>query len=81
MSGRRLRSSPPRDGTNGNSQSRICQSPRTQRCWRRAWASTLDGIVVDDLDVGDERGARVQPFEQVVREQRVLRHAALERRA
>ncbi len=32
-------------------------------------------IVVDDLDVGDERRARVQPLEQVVRQQGVLRHA------
>ena len=27
-----LRLSPRRDGTNGNSQNRICQSPRIQRC-------------------------------------------------
>ena len=37
-------------------------------------------IVVDDLDVGDERGARVEALEQVVRQQRVLGHAAVERR-
>ena len=36
-------------------------------------------IVVDDFGVGDERRARVQAFEQVVRQQRVLGHAALER--
>ena len=36
-------------------------------------------IVVDDLDVGDERRARVEPFEEVVRQQRVLGHAPLER--
>ena len=41
VSGLRLR--PRRDGTNGNSQNRICQSPRTHRCWRRACDSTLDG--------------------------------------
>ena len=34
---------PERDGANGNSHQRICQSPRTQRCWRRACARTLDG--------------------------------------
>ena len=44
MSGRRLRSQvPPRVGTKGNSHVRICQSPRTQRRCRRAWASTLEG--------------------------------------
>ena len=44
MSGRRLRSqAPPRVGTNGNSHIRICQSPRTQRRRRRAWASRLEG--------------------------------------
>ena len=43
IAGKRLRVSPRRDGTSGNSQKRICQSPRTQRCWRRAWASTLPG--------------------------------------
>ena len=37
-------------------------------------------IVVDDFDVGDERGPRVDALEQIVREQRVLRHAAVERR-
>ena len=37
-------------------------------------------IVVDDLDVGDEGRARVEALEEVVRQQRVLRHAALERR-
>ena len=37
-------------------------------------------IVVHDLDVGDQRRARVEALEQVVRQQRVLRHAALERR-
>ena len=35
------------------------------------------GIVVHDLDVGDERRARVEPLEQVVREQRVLRARGL----
>ena len=35
MSGRRLRATPRRDGTTGSSQNRICQSPRTHRCWRR----------------------------------------------
>ena len=36
-------------------------------------------VVVDQLDVGDEPGARVEALEQVVAEQRVLRHAAGER--
>ena len=36
----------------------------------------VDGVVVDQLDVGAQAGARVEPFEQVVAEQRVLRHAA-----
>ena len=37
-------------------------------------------IVVHDLDVGHERRARVESLEQIVRQQRVLRHAPLERR-
>ena len=37
-------------------------------------------IVVHDLDVRDERRARVEPLEQIVRQQRVLRHASVERR-
>ena len=37
-------------------------------------------IVVDDLDVRDESRAGVEALEQVVREERVLRDAALERR-
>ena len=37
-------------------------------------------IVVDDLDVGDEGRPRIEALEQIVRQQRVLRHAALERR-
>ena len=37
-------------------------------------------IVVHHLDVGHQRRASVEPLEQIVREQRVLRHAALERR-
>ena len=32
-----------RVGTTGSSHHRICQSPRTQRCCRCAWARTLDG--------------------------------------
>ena len=36
-------------------------------------------ILVDQLDVRDERDARVQSLEQVVRQQRVLRHGVLER--
>ncbi len=43
MSGSEFRLMPWRDGTNGNSQKRICQSPRIQRCCRRACASTLEG--------------------------------------
>jgi hypothetical protein len=43
MIARELRFNPERVGTNGNSQNRICQSPRIQRCWRRAWVSTLEG--------------------------------------
>ena len=42
-SGRRLRCRPVGDGTKGKSHHRICQSPRTQRCWRLACARTLDG--------------------------------------
>jgi hypothetical protein len=37
------------------------------------------GIVVHDLDVGHQGRARVEPFEQVVRQQGVLRDAAIER--
>jgi hypothetical protein len=43
MSGSVLRFQPRRDGTNGKSQYRICQSPRVQRCCRRACVSTLEG--------------------------------------
>ncbi len=43
MSGSRLRSSPPRIGTTGKSHHSSCQSPRTQRCSRRVWASMLEG--------------------------------------
>ena len=38
-------------------------------------------IVVHQLDIGDQRRAGVDPLEQVVREQRVLGHPPLERRA
>ena len=38
------------------------------------------GVVVHDLDVGHQRRARVESLEQIVREQRVLRHAPFERR-
>ena len=41
--GRRLRSNARRVRTTGSSQLRICQSPRTQRCCRRACATTLEG--------------------------------------
>ena len=41
--GRWLRSTPPVDGTHGNSHHRICQSPRTHRRCRRACASTVAG--------------------------------------
>ena len=37
-------------------------------------------IFIDQLDVRDERDARVQAFEQVVRQQRVLRNRIFERR-
>ena len=37
-------------------------------------------VIVHDLDVGDEGGARVEPLEEVVREQGVLGHASLEGR-
>ena len=37
------------------------------------------GKIVDDFEVGAERDARKQPFEQVVAQQRVVRHAAVER--
>ena len=37
-------------------------------------------VLVDQLDVRHERDARVEPLEQVVRQQRVLRHRVLERR-
>ncbi len=34
---------PRRVGTTGRSHARICQSPRIQRCWRRACARTFEG--------------------------------------
>ena len=63
-------------GTNGNSQQQdlpvaadpAVLAPRVREHARR--------IVVDQLDVRDERDARVQPLEQVVRQQRVLGHAS-----
>jgi hypothetical protein len=39
------------------------------------------GIVVDQLEIARERGARVEAFEEVVRQQRVLGHALAERLA
>ena len=36
-------------------------------------------VIVDDLDVGDQRRTGIQALEQIVREQRVFRHAAVER--
>ncbi len=36
-------------------------------------------IVVDDLDIGDERRTRIEALEEVVRQQGVLRHASFER--
>jgi hypothetical protein len=38
------------------------------------------GVLVDQLDVRHERDACIQPLEQVVGEERVLRDRALERR-
>ena len=35
-------------------------------------------VVVHDFDICHEPGARIQPFEQVVRQERILRHAALQ---
>src|SRR3989442_15737221 len=43
ITGRRFFSRPERVGTQGKSQVRTCQSPRTQRRCRLAWASTLEG--------------------------------------
>ena len=60
-------------------QRAICQSPRTQRCWRAANAQVVVRVVVDDVDVGAQRRARERPLEEVVAEQRVVRHAAGER--
>ena len=37
-------------------------------------------IVVDDLDVRDEGRSRIEALEEIVRQQRVLRHTTLERR-
>ena len=37
-------------------------------------------VVVDQMDVGAQSGARVRPFEQVVAQERVLGHAVLQRR-
>ena len=38
------------------------------------------GKIVHDFQVGDQRDSGVQPFEQIVREEGVLGHAAVERR-
>ena len=37
------------------------------------------GKVLEELDVGDERGPREEPLEEIVAEQRVFRHPSLER--
>src|SRR5205814_9508893 len=38
------------------------------------------GIVIDHLEVGDERRARVESLEEIVRQQGILGHAVLESR-
>ena len=43
ISGKVLRAVPSRVFTRKNNQPSSCQSPRTQRWARRAWASTLEG--------------------------------------
>ena len=42
-------------------------------------AQIVERVVVDDVDVGAERRARERPLEEVVAEQRVVRHAPGER--
>ena len=34
-------------------------------------------IVVDDLEIGDQRGSGVESFEKVMRQERVLGHATI----
>ena len=56
-----------------------CQSPRAQRWWRARGDVVAGGKLLDDLDVGGETGARKDALEQIVAEQRGVRHAAGER--
>jgi hypothetical protein len=73
MVGSVLRATPSRVGTSGKSQSRICQSPRPTDAGG-VRGSGRCGVVVDHLDVGDQGGSRMQALEEVVREQRIVRH-------
>ena len=81
MSGRRLRSKPVRVRHQGQEPAQdlpvaahpAVLAPRVGEHARR--------VVVDQLESLDERRARVEALEQVVRQERVLGHAPVERRA
>ena len=45
----------------------------------RGKCEVLRRVVVDQLDIGAQAGARVRTLEQIVTEQRILRHAIVER--
>ena len=59
-------------------QGSSCQSPRAQRCCRSARSFVVRGKFVEELDVGGQRGAREGAFEQIVAEQGVFGHFAVD---
>ena len=80
MSGRRLRSRPWRVGHQGEQPEEDLPVAPGPAVLPPRMGEHARGIVVHHLDVGDEGRPGVQALEQVVREQRVLGHAPLERR-
>ena len=76
MSGSGFRSMPRAVRTFGKSQPAICQSPAHPAVLAQRVREHRRRVVVDDLEVGDERAAGEEALEEVVREQRVLGHPA-----
>src|SRR2546429_75550 len=71
-------------GRRGRARSgrRPAPGSRRGRGGKRAWSRrdlVTSGKVLEELDVGDERGPREEPLEEIVAEQRVFRHPSLER--
>ena len=70
----------PGAGRPGQQPGAICQSPRTQRCWRRREGGVARRVAVEQLHVGEQPGPRVAPFDQIVAEQGILGEAIRQRR-